>query len=69
MRQRAETRSSPIRVRLSRAERQLAEKAALVNRQNVSEFLRDALLSAAGDCLERRTMVTILRLPPSDSQP
>jgi uncharacterized protein (DUF1778 family) len=69
MRQRAETRSSPIRVRLSSAERRLAEQAARVNRQNVSEFLRDALLSAAGDCLERRSMLTILRLPPSESQP
>lgn len=69
MRQRAETRSSPIRVRLSRGERRLAEEAARVNQQNVSEFLRDALLSAAGDCMDRRSMVTILRLPPSERQP
>lgn len=41
-----------LRVRFSPEERQLALRAAEVNRQTISGFIRDAVLSAAGDCLE-----------------
>lgn len=51
-RTRAEALSIPVRVRLSPFEKQMAEQAALVNRQKFSEFIRDAVMSAAGDCLE-----------------
>ena len=49
---RAESRSRPIAVRLSHEEFSVAAQAAKVNRQPVSTFVREAILSAAGDCLE-----------------
>ena len=49
---RAEAPTVPVPVRLSPAERQRVEEAARVNRQRVSEFMRDALVTAADDCLE-----------------
>lgn len=49
---RAETKGRPLRVRLSPAERQRIEQAADVNGQNLSAFMRDALVTAADDCLE-----------------
>jgi uncharacterized protein (DUF1778 family) len=39
-------------VRLSPAERERAEAAAKVNHQRLSEFLRDAIVTAADECLE-----------------
>jgi len=49
---RAETPGKPVRVRLSEAERERAEEAARVNRQNLSDFVRDAIVTASEDCLE-----------------
>jgi len=49
---RAEAPSAPTTVRLSPAEREQVERAAKINHQSVSEFSRDALLTAAADCLE-----------------
>ncbi len=49
---RAEALSTSTHVRLSPAEHSLIEAAALVNHQNVSQFARDALMSAAGECME-----------------
>lgn len=49
---RAEAPSRPVPVRLSPAERDRLLEAARVNRQTVSQFARDALLTAADDCLE-----------------
>jgi uncharacterized protein (DUF1778 family) len=49
---RAEAPSRPIRVKISPAERALAQEAAKINHQNLSEFTRDAILTAASDCLE-----------------
>lgn len=57
-RPRAEAPSFPLRVRLSPDERQLATKAALVNRQNLSQFVRDAIVTASADCLESVTIPT-----------
>ena len=57
---RAEAPSSPLRVRLSPGERALAEQAALVNHQSLSQFMRDALVSAASECLESRVIVVTL---------
>lgn len=54
MPRRAEAPTRLLNVRLSPAERAIAERAARVNHQNVSQFLRDALLTAAEDCLELR---------------
>ncbi len=59
-RTRAEAPGHPLRVRFSPAERILAERAAAVNRQSLSAFLRDAAVTAAAECLEGR--VAILRL-------
>lgn len=53
-RARAEAPSIVQSVRLSPAERARVEEAAAVNRQRVSEFARDALVTAAEDCLERQ---------------
>jgi uncharacterized protein (DUF1778 family) len=52
-RMRAEALSQPLPVRLSPAERERVRVAARVNHQNVSQFARDALVTAADDCLER----------------
>jgi hypothetical protein len=49
---RAEAESRPLVVRVSPAERRIIETAAKMNRQNQSQFARDALLTAAEDCLE-----------------
>lgn len=49
---RAEAASYPLPVRLSPAERARVERAARVNHQRVSEFIRDAAAGAAEDCLE-----------------
>ena len=49
---RAEAPSAPLTVRLSPAERERVEQAAKVNRLSRSQFSRDALLTAAEDCLE-----------------
>jgi uncharacterized protein (DUF1778 family) len=49
---RAEAPAVPMPVRLSPAERARIEEAARVNHQKVSEFCRDALVTAADDCLE-----------------
>lgn len=52
---RAEAASNvPLRVRLSPTEYELVKTAAKVNRQNLSQFVREAIDTAAGDCLERR---------------
>lgn len=56
---RPEVRSTPIRVRLTPSERKLVQDAARVNQQNVSQFLRDALMTAAGDCLESVPIIQI----------
>jgi len=50
---RAEAPSVPITVRFSPAERDRITEALRVNRQNMTEFVRDALMNAAEDCLER----------------
>ncbi len=57
-------------LRLSPAERALADMAARVNRQTVRQFVRDAIVCAAGDCLElpaakrsRRGLVVVLQPP------
>ena len=49
---RAEAPSAPFHVRLSPAERDRVEKAARTNRQALSEFVRDAIVTAAEECLE-----------------
>ena len=49
---RAEAPSLPMPVRLSPAERARVMEAARVNRQSISAFCRDALVTAAEDCLE-----------------
>jgi len=62
---RAEAPSTPFRVRLSPEERALAQQAAKANHQSMSEFMRDALVTAASDCLETGQRVVILKLPSS----
>lgn len=52
---RAEAPGSPFNVRLSPEERARVERAAEVNRQTPSEFARDALVTAASDCLDDRS--------------
>lgn len=60
---RAEATSKLLNVRLSPAERALAEQAAHINHQNLSQFMRDALVTAASDCLElRKPAVIIMKL-------
>jgi hypothetical protein len=49
---RAEAPGSPFHVRLSPSERERVEQAARVNRQTPSDFARDALVTAASECLE-----------------
>lgn len=49
---RAEAVSRPFRVRLSPAERDILRRAAAINRQDQSAFARDALMTAASECLE-----------------
>jgi uncharacterized protein (DUF1778 family) len=49
---RAEARSEMVRVSLSPAERARVQVAASTNYQTVSQFMRDALVTAAEDCLE-----------------
>lgn len=51
-RARAEAPSTPVRLRLSPAERDRVKQAAAANHQPVSQFMRDALVTAADDCLE-----------------
>jgi uncharacterized protein (DUF1778 family) len=49
---RAEAPSVGLGVRLSPAERERVDQAAAANHQTVSQFARDALVTAADDCLE-----------------
>jgi len=49
---RAEAPAERFAVRLSPAERARAERAARLNRQRVADFVRDAIVSAAEDCLD-----------------
>lgn len=49
---RAEAPSVPVPVRLSPAERERLALAARANQQTVSQFARDALVTAAEECLE-----------------
>lgn len=49
---RAEGPTSIMTLRLSADEKARMEMAAKANRQNVSQFARDALITAAEDCLE-----------------
>jgi uncharacterized protein (DUF1778 family) len=49
---RAEAPAEPLQVRLSPAEKRTAAVAASVNQQTVSAFCRDAIVTAAADCLE-----------------
>jgi uncharacterized protein (DUF1778 family) len=49
---RAEARSTPLQVRLSPAERRSVDRAATANHQTTSDFARDALVTAAAECLE-----------------
>lgn len=60
-RTRAEAPSVPVPIRLSPAERDLVQQAAKVNHQRPSQFIRDAIITAAGDCLEH---VPIIRITP-----
>jgi len=50
---RAEAPSVDFHVRLSPAERRRVDEAARVNHQTSSQFVRDVLLNAAEECLER----------------
>jgi len=50
---RAEAPSGQFHVRLSPAERERVDQAAKANHQTTSQFSRDALVTAADDCLER----------------
>jgi len=49
---RAEALSVPLPIRLSPDERAQLNEAAAVNHQTPSQFARDALASAAAECLE-----------------
>jgi len=51
---RGEAPSTPATVRLSPEEKARILTAAKINHQNVSQFARDALVTAADDCLEDR---------------
>lgn len=68
MPRRAEAKSSPFRVRLSPAERALAQEAAKANHQSLSEFMRDALVTAAFECLEVGPRVVVINLSDSSSE-
>jgi uncharacterized protein (DUF1778 family) len=50
---RAEAPSVAISIRLSPDERDRVNQAAQANRQTPSDFARDALITAADDCLEK----------------
>ncbi len=52
MKQRGDTPGKVKHFRLSAEESSVVEQARLVNRQSFSEFVRDAALTAAEDCLE-----------------
>ncbi len=54
---RAEAPSLPFTVRISPDERQRVDEAAKANHQTTSEFARDALVTAADDCLDDPTSV------------
>lgn len=49
---RAEAPSVPCCTRLSPAERERVDQAAKANHQTASQFARDALVTAADDCLD-----------------
>ena len=49
---RAEAAAEPYRVRLSPVERQRVEEAARVCHQSAADFARDAIVTAADECLE-----------------
>jgi uncharacterized protein (DUF1778 family) len=49
---RSEEAAKPYTLRLTRAERDRIEEAARVNRQKPADFARDALVTAADDCLD-----------------
>jgi uncharacterized protein (DUF1778 family) len=49
---RAEAAARPFLIRLSPAERERLEAAARANHQQPADFARDALVTAADDCLE-----------------
>ena len=51
-RPRAEAPAVPLPIRLSPAERDRVALAAKLNRLTLSQFARDALVTAADDCLE-----------------
>ena len=51
-RPRGEAPAQLVGVRLSPEERRVAEQAAAVNRQCLSDFVRDAVVTAASECLE-----------------
>jgi len=51
---RADAPSVPCCTRLSPLERDRLDQAAKANHQTPSQFARDALVTAADDCLERR---------------
>jgi hypothetical protein len=54
---------TPFRVRLSPDERAFVQEAAKANHQSMSQFMRDALVTAASECLESRpTRVIVFRL-------
>lgn len=53
---RAEAPSVPLCTRLSPAERDRVAQAATANHQTPSQFARDALVTAADECLEVRPL-------------
>lgn len=55
---RAEAPSEPVRIRLSPWERQRFTLAARVNHQNLSQFARDAIVTATEDCLESSVSIS-----------
>ncbi len=56
---RAESAARPIRVRLSPIEFHQMQTAARVNHQTLSGFMREAIASAAGDCLEQTPVLPV----------
>lgn len=60
---RAEAPRTPFRVRLSPDERAFVQEAAKANHQSMSQFMRDALVTAASECLESQpARVVVFRL-------
>jgi uncharacterized protein (DUF1778 family) len=53
---RAEAPSKPVPVRLSPLELRRACEAARVNHQTVGAFIRDAIVTAASECLEEAAL-------------